>query len=80
MVTVLVIGGGVVGPVLALYLQKKGYNPILFEKVTEPSNVGAVLAIGPNGMKALNNVGIDDRIAALGRPIKDEVWLHCNYL
>jgi salicylate hydroxylase len=29
--TVLVIGAGIAGPVLALFLKARGYNPILFE-------------------------------------------------
>lgn len=73
MTTVLVIGAGVAGPMLALYLQKKGYAPILFEKVKEPANIGAVLVIAPNGMKALAEVGIADRMIAAGRIIGKEV-------
>ena len=46
---VLVIGCGVAGPVIALLLQKKGYNPIVFEKVRELGDAGASLMMYPNG-------------------------------
>lgn len=30
---ILVIGGGVAGPVLAIFLKLKGYNPIVYERL-----------------------------------------------
>jgi heterodisulfide reductase subunit A-like polyferredoxin len=46
---VLIIGCGVAGPVIALLLQKKGYEPIVFEKVRELGDAGASLMMFPNG-------------------------------
>lgn len=48
-VTVLIIGCGVAGPVLANFLKRKGYNPIVFEKVSKLGDVGASLCLMPNG-------------------------------
>lgn len=48
-VTVLIIGCGVAGPVLANFLKRKGYNPIVFEKVPQLGDVGASLMMMPNG-------------------------------
>ncbi|PYH30106.1 FAD-dependent oxidoreductase [Aspergillus neoniger CBS 115656] len=52
--TVLIIGCGIAGPVLAILLKRKGYNPIVFEKVQALGDAGASLMIQPNGMKILN--------------------------
>lgn len=47
--TVLVIGCGVAGPVLAVLLKRKGYHPIVFEKVKQLGDAGASLMLMPNG-------------------------------
>ncbi len=47
--TVLVIGCGIAGPVVALLLKKKGYEPIVLEKVKELGDAGASLMLCPNG-------------------------------
>ncbi|PYH94368.1 FAD/NAD(P)-binding domain-containing protein [Aspergillus ellipticus CBS 707.79] len=52
--TVLIIGCGVAGPVLALLLKQKGYHPIVLEKVRALSDAGASLMLQPNGMKVLS--------------------------
>ncbi|RVX67761.1 hypothetical protein B0A52_07884 [Exophiala mesophila] len=56
--TVLIIGCGIAGPVLANFLQRKGYNPIVFEKVHQLGDVGASLLLMPNGIKVLSLVGV----------------------
>jgi salicylate hydroxylase len=48
-ITVLIIGCGVAGPVLAVLLQRKGYSPIVFEKVRVLGDAGASLMLMPNG-------------------------------
>jgi salicylate hydroxylase len=47
--TVLIIGCGVAGPVLALLLKRKGYLPIVLEKVKQLGDAGASLMLMPNG-------------------------------
>jgi salicylate hydroxylase len=47
--SVLVIGCGVAGPVLALLLKRKGYAPTVFEKVKHLRDAGASLMLMPNG-------------------------------
>lgn len=47
--TVLIIGCGIAGPVLANFYKRKGYNPIVFEKVRELGDAGASLLLMPNG-------------------------------
>ena len=46
---VLIIGCGVAGPVLANFYKRKGYHPIVFEKVRELGDAGASLMLMSNG-------------------------------
>lgn len=47
--TVLVVGGGIIGPVTALLLQQKGWTPIIVEKVRDVGASGLAIALHPNG-------------------------------
>lgn len=49
MATVLVVGCGIVGPVMALLLKKKGYRPIVAERVVQMGDVGLAHSLYPNG-------------------------------
>ena len=49
MSTVLVVGCGIVGPVISLLLKRKGYEPIIVEKVKEHGDAGLGLGLFPNG-------------------------------
>jgi salicylate hydroxylase len=73
MATVLVIGGGIGGPVLAIHLKNKGFKPIIFEKVRELKDVGGTLMLAPNGYKALSMVGLDKRIQETSLPVQKQV-------
>ncbi len=53
-ITVLIIGCGVAGPVLATLLRRKGYKVIVFEKVKELDDAGGSLMLMPNGWVTLN--------------------------
>ena len=48
--TVIIIGCGVAGPVIALILKKKGYQPIVLEKVRKLGDAGGSLMMMPNGL------------------------------
>lgn len=48
-VTVLIIGCGVAGPVIAVLLKRKGYKVIVFERVKELGDAGASLMLMSNG-------------------------------
>ena len=39
-----VIGGGIAGPVAAMFLKQKGYEPTIYERTESPSDAG--LGIG----------------------------------
>ena len=46
---VIIVGSGVVGPVMAVMLKRKGYDPIIVERVEQIEPVGLSLALWPNG-------------------------------
>jgi salicylate hydroxylase len=46
---VIVVGCGIVGPVMAVMLKKKGYDPVILERVNKLEPVGLSLALWPNG-------------------------------
>lgn len=46
---VLVVGCGISGPVIALLLHRKGYQPVVLEKVKQLGDVGGSIMMMPNG-------------------------------
>lgn len=64
----IVIGGGIAGPAVSLFLQRGGVEPQLFEAYAEPSTIGGGFQIAPNGMRVLNALGLADQVAAAGAP------------
>lgn len=61
----LVIGGGIAGPVLALFLQKAAYHVEIFEASSSPNEAGGALGIAPNGMHVLAAAGVIERVRDL---------------
>ncbi|KAK0508487.1 hypothetical protein JMJ35_008763 [Cladonia borealis] len=75
--TVLIIGCGVAGPVLAILLKRKGYTPIVFEKVKELGDAGASLTLMPNGLKVLGLVDLASQVLEATFPLTefhDQTW------
>ena len=52
--TVIVVGCGIAGPVLALLLQQKGYIPCVVEKVKQLGLAGGSIYLQPNGYEPLS--------------------------
>ncbi|KAF7560974.1 hypothetical protein G7046_g3182 [Stylonectria norvegica] len=67
---VLIIGCGIAGPVLGNFYKRKGYNPIVFDKVPELGDAGASLMLMSNGLKVLNLVGLADHVISESTPLK----------
>ncbi|KIK68856.1 hypothetical protein GYMLUDRAFT_34848 [Collybiopsis luxurians FD-317 M1] len=51
---VIIVGCGVAGPVLALFLKSKGYQPVIYERIVQDSDGGISLMLQSNGLKVLN--------------------------
>lgn len=64
-----VIGGGIAGLSSALGLLQIGHRVALFEKASQPQEVGAGLQLAPNATRALSHLGVlEDVRAKASRP------------
>src|SRR5262245_65648030 len=73
---VLIIGGGVAGPVTAMALQKSGIDATIVEAHKPgPVEVGSYFTIAPNGLDALRAVGALDLAKQIGFPHRRNVLL-----
>jgi salicylate hydroxylase len=68
---VAIVGSGIAGLTAAIALrQHPNINVVLYEKATELKEIGASIALGPNGLRTLQRLGlhnvIDDKVAFRG--------------
>jgi salicylate hydroxylase len=68
---VAIVGSGIAGLTAAIALrQHPNINVVLYEKATELKEIGASIALGPNGLRTLERLGlrnvIDDEVAFRG--------------
>eukprot|EP01132_Coremiostelium_polycephalum_P009196 gene9196-11271_t len=76
---ILIIGSGIGGPVLGMLLKQAGYNPIIFEKVSNClETTGATITIAPNGLKVLNTINCTDLVLNNGITIKKFALYNSN--
>ncbi|MDB5588705.1 MAG: glutamate synthase [Devosia sp.] len=64
-----VCGAGPAGLATALYLQRLGHDPIVFERFDAPKPIGSGLILQPTGQAVLHDLGLLPAIVALGSPI-----------
>ena len=66
----LIIGCGVAGPVVALFLQRAGIEAEIYEARTESTDYGgSFLNMACNGLGVLKTLGLDDQVSSQGSPI-----------
>ncbi|KAF8318178.1 FAD/NAD(P)-binding domain-containing protein [Clavulina sp. PMI_390] len=53
---VIVIGAGIAGPVLAMFLKLHGYDPVIYERQPKIAPEGIALALQPNGLRVLEMI------------------------
>ncbi|SIQ82377.1 2-polyprenyl-6-methoxyphenol hydroxylase [Haladaptatus litoreus] len=71
----LIIGCGVAGPVLAMYLQRTGITPVIYEGQPEPrDDAGFFLNLAANGTDVLDTLGIGDEVLEHGHRTKNLVF------
>jgi 2-polyprenyl-6-methoxyphenol hydroxylase-like FAD-dependent oxidoreductase len=63
---VIIIGGGIAGPALSLFLKKAGISSAVYEAYPYKEGVGGGLNIAPNGMNVLAGLGLVERVQARG--------------
>jgi salicylate hydroxylase len=61
-----VVGGGIGGVATALALHRRGLDVHLYEQAPELKEVGAGVAIQPNGVKMLERLGLGDELRRYG--------------
>jgi 2-polyprenyl-6-methoxyphenol hydroxylase-like FAD-dependent oxidoreductase len=62
----LIIGGGIAGASMALFLKRIGWEATIFEAYPQRSDIGGGLQIAPNGMRVLKALGIANQIIKKG--------------
>lgn len=70
---VLIAGGGIAGPALALFLRRAGIAATLFEARDDRDDIGGGLSLAPNGMNVLDALGLADAAQTLGT-VARENW------
>jgi len=58
----LIIGGGIAGPVLSLFLKEAGFRAQIFEAAQSPSEAGGALGLAANGMSVLAAAGVIEQV------------------
>lgn len=51
-----IIGAGVAGPVLAMFLKLKGYEPVVFERKETVTDAGNGIGIAGNGLRVISKI------------------------
>tara|TARA_A100001391_G_C5083468_1_gene280507 strand:- start:885 stop:2051 length:1167 start_codon:yes stop_codon:yes gene_type:complete len=64
--TIAVIGAGLGGAAAAALLQKAGYPTQVYEQAPEFARLGAGIHLGPNAMKVMRRIGIEDQLERMG--------------
>lgn len=73
----LIVGGGIAGPVLAMFLRRIGMETVVYEGRPAPDDgAGAFLNLAPNGLAVLDALGIGDEIRACGTPTTSIAFLN----
>ncbi|MDH2390818.1 FAD-dependent monooxygenase [Streptomyces sp. HNM0663] len=63
----ILIGCGIAGPTLAMFLQRIGIEAVVYEAGEEPrDSAGAFLNLAPNGMAVLKTLGVFDDVEKYG--------------
>jgi 2-polyprenyl-6-methoxyphenol hydroxylase-like FAD-dependent oxidoreductase len=60
-----IAGCGVAGPALALFLQRIGWQPVIYEDAAEPDDyAGLFLNVATNGLAVHDDLGLSERVLA----------------
>ena len=65
-----IIGGGIAGLSAAIALRNAGFEAQVFERAAQYKNTGLGFVLLPNGLRALQRIGLGDEARALGKRIQ----------
>ena len=68
---IIIAGGGIGGTAAALALHRAGFPVTLYEQSADFAEVGAGMSLWPNATRVLRDLGLLDRVTALGEPVND---------
>ncbi|WP_223650749.1 FAD-dependent oxidoreductase [Hymenobacter psoromatis] len=71
---VLIIGGGIGGPALGLFLKKAGISCAVYETHPFTEQVGGGLNVASNGMNVLAELGLADTLLSQGTPARHFIF------
>jgi 2-polyprenyl-6-methoxyphenol hydroxylase-like FAD-dependent oxidoreductase len=71
---ILIVGGGIAGLTLATALHRYGFDAVLVERNVRWEPVGGGIAVQPNAMRVLQQLGIDANVKQAGTLIRR--WLY----
>ena len=67
--TALIIGGGIGGPVVGMFLKRAGIDAQIYEAEAAPDNDhGYFLNDASNGLNVLRTLGLEGQVSAVGFP------------
>jgi 2-polyprenyl-6-methoxyphenol hydroxylase-like FAD-dependent oxidoreductase len=67
---ILIVGGGIAGLTAAIALRQRGFSPELIEREPAWQAVGAGIALQPNAMRLLMNLGVGTAVKRAGAPLE----------
>ena len=67
---VAVVGCGTIGPVAAMLLTRDGHDVTIFERVAEPTGVGAGILLQQLGQRVLAELGLADELERRSSPVR----------
>jgi 2-polyprenyl-6-methoxyphenol hydroxylase-like FAD-dependent oxidoreductase len=68
---VIIVGGGIAGPALALFLAKAGISSAVYEAYGPSEGPGGGLGLAPNGLNVLAELGLAEKLSARGSPARN---------
>jgi 2-polyprenyl-6-methoxyphenol hydroxylase-like FAD-dependent oxidoreductase len=76
---VLVVGGGIAGPVTAMALQRAGIEASVHEAYASAADgVGGMLGLSPNGLDALTAIDLDGPVRQVAQPVTAMLVQSCT--
>lgn len=74
----IIIGAGIAGPSIALFLKKAGLTAAIYEAYEGLSDIGGPLNIAPNGMHILHTLGLAQKVMDHGAVIDTNTFLNAK--